>query len=178
MSTKITELPAYVGSNNPPGVIPISINGVTYKLYPNQLADLQSILEGGNTSTVGISIFNPAYGNYTQINVDSVVISADVDTIDNMTISATQWQIVQGSTGGSYLYADVNGLEHSNANGTTQVHFEAEENNETVTIPNKSGLVCVLNVSDNYPDDGHAQIGGINIGDFYHTDGIVKIRLS
>jgi len=178
MSTKITELPAYVGSNNPPGVIPISINGVTYKLYPNQLADLQSILEGGNTSSVGLSIFNPNYGNNVQINQDSVVISADDESIDNLTISASQWQILQGSTGGSYLFADVNGLEHNNGNASTQIRFEDEDSNSTVTIPNRTGMLCALDVHDNYINDTDAGNHGINIGDFYHTAGIVKIRLS
>lgn len=179
MSKKITELPPYVGSNNPIGDIPISINGVTYRISPYQfLADLQTILANGNTSDISISIYNPSYGNYTQINQDSVIVSADVDTLDNATLGATSFQIIQNSTGGSYFYIDINGIEHSNATGTTQVYFEAQDNHETVTIPNRTGLACVLDVNDNHPDDSHAQSVGINVGDFYHTDGVVKIRLS
>lgn len=179
MSKKITELPPYVGSNNPIGDIPISINGVTYKISPYQfLADLQTILSNGNISDIGISIYNPSYGNYVSVNQDSVIVSADVDTLDNSTLGASSFQIIQNSTNGSYIYIDINGLEHSNGNGRTKVYFEAQDNNETITLPNRTGLACVLTVQDNYPDDGHAANGGINVGDFYHTDGIVKIRLS
>ena len=37
MSTKINELPSYVGTPNPNGDIPISINGVTYRIRPNKI---------------------------------------------------------------------------------------------------------------------------------------------
>ena len=37
MSVKISNLPAFVGSNNQTGDIPISINGVTYRVNPIQL---------------------------------------------------------------------------------------------------------------------------------------------
>jgi len=49
MSTKIDELPPYVGTTNPIGDIPISINGVTYRITP-QLAGqtLQQILDNNH----------------------------------------------------------------------------------------------------------------------------------
>jgi hypothetical protein len=38
--------------------------------------------------------------------------------------------------------------------------------------------VCLLNVGDNYANDGAAATGGIAIGQLYHTSGAVKIRLT
>ncbi len=52
MSTKISELPAYTGSNNPSGYIPISISGVTYKITPQLLLQtLQDVLNYNHSLT-------------------------------------------------------------------------------------------------------------------------------
>jgi len=49
MSTKIDELPPYVGTTNPIGDIPISINGVTYRITPQLLMQtLQEVLDNNH----------------------------------------------------------------------------------------------------------------------------------
>jgi len=49
MSTRISDLPPYVGTNNPLGDIPISINGVTYRITPQLLAQtLQQVLDSNH----------------------------------------------------------------------------------------------------------------------------------
>jgi hypothetical protein len=40
MSKKISELPEYIGVNNPLGFVPISINGVTYKITPELINEV------------------------------------------------------------------------------------------------------------------------------------------
>lgn len=46
MSTRISELPLYTGATNPVGDMPISINGVTYRITPQLLAQtLQQVLD-------------------------------------------------------------------------------------------------------------------------------------
>lgn len=45
-------------------------------------------------------------------------------------------------------------------------------------IINISSLSVVVKTSDNYADDSAAATGGISVGGLYHTDGVVKIRLS
>lgn len=85
MSKKINELPPYVGATNPIGDIPISINGVTYRITP-QLAGqtLQQVLDtnhelingnnfqgtasgdtstGSNINAFGILSFKTSVGN-------------------------------------------------------------------------------------------------------------------
>lgn len=53
MSTKISELPSYTGSNNPAGYIPISISGVTYKITPQLLLQtLQDVLNYNHSLTL------------------------------------------------------------------------------------------------------------------------------
>jgi hypothetical protein len=49
MSTRISELPPYTGATNPVGDMPISINGVTYRITPQLLAQtLQQVLDNNH----------------------------------------------------------------------------------------------------------------------------------
>lgn len=143
MSTKITELPAYVGSNNPPGVIPISINGVTYKLYPNQLVPtLQEVLDFNNVAvSIGIILKNQ-YDAYSQLTDDALLISADPSGFDTAALGSSNLAINNHSIG-KYIYLDFTGLVHSNNTGSTQLYFEDEFTEEVIRIPNKSGVIAL-----------------------------------
>lgn len=58
MSTRISELPPYTGATNPVGDMPISINGVTYRITPQLLEgqNLQKVTDQGNVTTNDISV--------------------------------------------------------------------------------------------------------------------------
>jgi hypothetical protein len=71
MNVKISELPEYIGIPQPVGDIPISINGVTYKIKPNLLSNsllnLDTVLANGNTSGRNINILG-VMGDLTSTN--------------------------------------------------------------------------------------------------------------
>lgn len=48
----------------------------------------------------------------------------------------------------------------------------------TLYWPNGSGIICAVGTGSNYANDAAAAAGNIQIGDCYHTSGIVKVRLS
>lgn len=72
MNVKISELPEYIGIPQPVGDIPISINGVTYKIKPNLLSNsllnLDTVLANGNTSGRNINILG-VMGDLTSTNI-------------------------------------------------------------------------------------------------------------
>jgi len=45
-------------------------------------------------------------------------------------------------------------------------------------VPNKDGVFCIVNPADNFANDTLASAGGIAVGQYYHTNGTVKIRLT
>jgi acetyltransferase-like isoleucine patch superfamily enzyme len=45
-------------------------------------------------------------------------------------------------------------------------------------LPDKDGVFCIVNTFDNFANDTAAATGGIAIGQYYHTAGVVKIRLT
>ncbi|MFM2204466.1 MAG: Flavobacterium phage 11b [Bacteroidota bacterium] len=45
-------------------------------------------------------------------------------------------------------------------------------------LPNKDGIFCIVDIADNFTNDTTASAGGIAIGQYYHTAGVVKIRLT
>ena len=59
-----------------------------------------------------------------------------------------------------------------NARSSKDIDLTAAINNEAEVL----GLV--FDIADDYADDAAAATGGIAIGQFYHTDGAVKVRLT
>ena len=45
-------------------------------------------------------------------------------------------------------------------------------------LGNRSGRLSTINVTDNYADDTDAGNAGVPVGNLYHTNGVVKVRLS
>jgi hypothetical protein len=45
-------------------------------------------------------------------------------------------------------------------------------------VSDKNGVQCVVDPADNFTNDTTASAGGIVIGQYYHTAGVVKIRLT
>lgn len=72
MDVKISQLPEYIGIPQPVGDIPISINGVTYRIKPellsNSLLNLDTVLANGNTSGRNINILG-VMGDLTSTNI-------------------------------------------------------------------------------------------------------------
>ncbi len=73
MSTRISELPPYTGATNPVGDIPISINGVTYRITPQLLAQtLQQILDNNHDLVNGNNFQGSGAGySSTGININA-----------------------------------------------------------------------------------------------------------
>ena len=65
-------------------------------------------------------------------------------------------------------------------NGTVATTIDADllSSSRTQQVPNKDGVFCIVNTADNFANDTLAGIGGIAIGQYYHTAGVVKIRLT
>jgi hypothetical protein len=63
-------------------------------------------------------------------------------------------------------------------NGTSQTFNIPFDNNCIWSLPRKSGSIALVDPSDNFANDTAAATGGIGIGQYYHTSGVVKIRLT
>ena len=65
-------------------------------------------------------------------------------------------------------------------NGSISTTIDADllTSNKSQQVPNKDGIFCIVATSDNFANDAAAATGGIAIGQYYHTAGVVKIRLT
>lgn len=64
MSKKISQLPEYIGTPQPVGDIPISIDGITYKITPTLISNLANYVKYlGATSDVNLGEFGIQLGN-------------------------------------------------------------------------------------------------------------------
>ena len=61
---------------------------------------------------------------------------------------------------------------------STIIDADLLSSSRTQQVPNKDGVFCIVNTADNFANDTLAGIGGIAIGQYYHTAGVVKIRLT
>ena len=65
-------------------------------------------------------------------------------------------------------------------NGTYSSVIDADllSTNRAQQLADKDGVQCVVDPADNFTNDTTASAGGIAIGQYYHTSGVVKIRLT
>ena len=65
-------------------------------------------------------------------------------------------------------------------NGSISTTIDADllTSSRAQQAPNKDGVFCIVNPADNFTNDTTASAGGIAIGQYYHTAGVVKIRLT
>jgi len=67
----------------------------------------------------------------------------------------------------------------NNINNSTSQGFNIPFDGDYLwVLPKKSGNIALVNTSDNFANDSAAATGGIAIGQYYHTAGVVKIRLT
>ena len=130
--------------------------------------DLQIVTDEGSVTTnpveVGeLRLGDTSTGNYSTIYAfgNATFFKGDEDNLIR--------EIYDGGEGRFTLGGDLLNVSWSSVTGT--------KNRQE---PNKSGTYAMTNdlpqIADNFANDAAAEIGGIDLGGLYHTNGIVKIR--
>jgi len=151
MSTKISELPSYTGSNNPVGDIPISISGVTYKITPQLLLQtLQDLLNYNHSLTNEGNYQGTSAGdkNNGRNNNGFGAGALTGNNCDN--VNAFGYQAGYGNT--------LNGMTIF-SNNSLPVYHSAEAAASAITVANGASANCTYL----YYDDTHGLISAIRL---------------
>ncbi len=62
-------------------------------------------------------------------------------------------------------------------NGENDIKLEVRPSGAIIVKNGVTKNLIAISVDDNYSDDSAAEAGGIQIGEGYHTNGVIKIRL-
>jgi hypothetical protein len=119
-----------------------------------------------------------ANANFTELYDRGLQQVTDVGNSTTNSINSTT--SVQSTIDGNIgVFLDANGALQISTNGVYRVTvIESISADRTQYAADKDGIQCVVNPADNFANDTTASAGGIAIGQYYHTAGVVKIRLT
>jgi hypothetical protein len=137
MSTKISDLPPYIGVSNPDGDLPISILGTTYKIKPNQIGEASLGVGSRFKGDFNASTNSPTLANGFGSNGDyyKVSVGGDVDFGAGLvSLLANDFIYYNGYTGIWNLW-----FRESSGGGSTPIASEVDsgtvKTNVTVADP-------------------------------------------
>ena len=131
--------------------------------------DLQIVTDEGSVTTNPVEVGELRLGDTSTGNYSTIYAFGNATFFKGDTGNLIR-EIYDGGEGRFTLSGDLLNVSWSSVTGT--------KNRQE---PNKSGTYAMTNdlpqVADNFANDAAAEIGGIDLGGLYHTNGTVKIRI-
>ena len=138
-----------------------------------QVINVGSSSNDGTGDTLRVSQ-QKANANFTELYDKGLQEVTDVNAETTNTISVT----LDGIKGVGL--DPINGINLNTAGTSKTANVKADllTDDRAQQVPDKDGVFCIVKTTDNFANDSAAATGGIAIGQYYHTSGVVKIRLT
>lgn len=142
-----------------------------------EVPNLQQVTDEGNTTTNIIQIVDGSASTVASLGWSGLDTTGQIAVINTLTGEFAGLSPVSLAIGSDGAYIR---FSSTDASRTIDINVPASwvDANHVLRLPQSSGIIAAVNVADDFADDTAAAAGGVNIGEFYHTSGVVKVRLT